>query len=146
MSLRDCMTAQGLAEFVKPGLQALGVRSSLVSVGRPSRPIESIDLDAALARSHGQAPRWDYGVGIQQGSDCHLAWIEVHPASSSDVDSILAKLAWLKAFLGSPACQGSRSFHWIATGRVNIDQQRMRRLNSAGLRSPQKKLVLKESR
>lgn len=142
MSLRPCMTACGLAHALEPGLQALGAHSKLVRVKRPSQPIDSINLDAALVRSQGQDARWDYGVGIRDGASARAVWIEVHPASSSDVESVLRKLKWLKAYLGPPACQGARSFHWIATGSVDIDGKRMRRLATAGIPSPKKMLHL----
>ena len=49
MSLRTCMTAQGLEAFLEPGLQALGAYSSRIVLARDSRPIESIDLDVPVS-------------------------------------------------------------------------------------------------
>jgi hypothetical protein len=142
MSLRTCMTAQGLEAFLEPGLQALRAYSSRVALARDSRPIESIDLDAALAGSHGQDPRWDYGIGLAIDSVPHTAWVEVHPASSAEVKPFLAKLAWLKRRLAFEACRGSKSFHWIATSGVSIDSSKRRLLASAGIRMPRQRLDL----
>jgi hypothetical protein len=142
MRLRSCMAAQGLESLLEPGLQALGAYSSRIALARGSRPIESIDLDAALARSHGRDPRWDYGIGLAIDSVPHTAWVEVHPASSSEVKPFLAKLAWLKRRLAFEACRGSKSFHWIATGGVSIDSSKRRLLASAGIRMPRQRLDL----
>jgi hypothetical protein len=55
----------------------------------------SIDVDQALHRSHPDDNRWDYGIGVKHNSE-HVVWIEIHPASSSHVQEVIAKLTWLR--------------------------------------------------
>lgn len=139
------MQARGLDGALEPGLQALGVHSCLVTVANPRKPSHSIALDQALEAQFPQAPRWDYGIGLTGGHASTIAWVEVHPAKSSDVDVVLKKLQWLKTWLSQPAdaCQAAAmSFHWVATGGVHIDSARRRKLNAAGLHMPQSHLRL----
>lgn len=139
------MQARGLAAALKPGLRALGNHSSLVTVAQPRKPSHSVALDEALKEQFPNAPRWDYGIGLQSGRHDSVAWVEVHPATSGEVDTVLAKLKWLKAWLSESAgaCQGAAmSFHWVATRGVHIDNQRRRKLNAAGLHMPQSQLRL----
>ncbi len=146
MSLKGCITAAGLAHAVKPGLQALGVNSRRVKVARPSRATESVDLDAALTAAKVPGAKWDYGIGIARGQRHEVAWVEVHTATSSEVEAVLNKLAALRQWLRShaPHCTTVRcSFHWVATDAgVHIDTARRRRLSAAGLRMPQALLRL----
>jgi len=145
MTLLSGMRAHGLESAMKTGLRALGADSSRVSVSSPTRAVESIFLDEALRTSDGQGNRWDYGIGLKRGSASQTAWVEVHPASSSDVRDFLAKVAWLKQFLaqgGCGDCQRTSTFHWIATRGVSIDGARRRRLAMAGIAMPTKRLRL----
>jgi hypothetical protein len=145
MTLKACMVARGLEKSLRPGLTALGSHSMKVKVTKPARATESIDLDKALAKTEGQSPRWDYGVGLAGSTTTRIAWIEVHPACSSDVRVILSKLAWLKKWLrrhGETDCLAKSSFHWIATASVCIDGKHRRRLNQAGMTMPKKSMEL----
>lgn len=144
MSLRDCVTAAGLAHALQPGLQALGANSRRVHVARPARPSESVDLDAELTAANVPGAKWDYGIGIARGQRAEVVWVEVHTATSSEVDAVLNKLAALRAWLRAhaPACTSTPcSFYWVATDAgVHIDAARRRRLSAAGMRMPQARL------
>lgn len=109
----------------------------------------SIDLDACLANvpGHQQANRWDYGIGFREAQSEVAIWIEVHPASTSQVETILQKLTWLKAWLAQEAPELralTRTFHWVASGGVHIrpGSPQERRLRSSGLDFPRKMLLL----
>ncbi len=133
-------------DHLRAGLKALGADSGRVTVARPRRAMHSVALDEALKADLPHAPRWDYGIGLIADGDTHVAWVEVHTATSSEVDAVLKKLAWLKQWLADAddACAAAdRSFHWVATDAgVHIDSARRRRLNAAGLRMPQSRLRL----
>lgn len=145
MSLHQCMQARGLEGALREGLRALGRHSRCVEVTAPRRPSHSVALDEALKAQFPEAPRWDYGIGLTNGNASAIAWIEVHPATSSDVDKVLAKLQWLREWLkqSNDACGNvDGSFHWLATGGVHIDPVRLRKLNAAGLQRPRSILKL----
>jgi len=146
MSLDACMNAQGIAAQVRPGLQALGANSQRVTIAEPGRALRSIDLDRALKQRYPNDPRWDYGVEWCRGQKRQIAWIEVHPATSGEVDCVLTKLKWLRNWLGTaPAACNSlpASYHWVATDAgVHIDTARRRRLNAEGLQMPRSRLQL----
>ncbi len=68
--------------------------------------------------------RWDYGVGIKQAADRdQVVWIEVHSASSSHVDTVLTKLAWLRSWVrsdGTAFAQMSARYVWLATSDASL--------------------------
>lgn len=146
MTLAACLEARGLKDHLRAGLKALGADSARVTIARPRRAAHSVALDAALEADLPHAPRWDYGIGLTADGSAHVAWVEVHTATSSEVETVLKKLAWLKQWLADEheACaQADRSFHWVATDAgVHVDSARRRRLNAAGLRMPQSHLRL----
>lgn len=130
--------APGLTDACRPGLQALGANSRHVKCENTQDLTGSVDVDSALALAQPQASRWDYGVGIRRQHGEVALWIEVHPASSNSVEDVLKKLQWLKAWLKSDATDLARmtkSYHWVATGRVawSANSPQRRKLAAAGL-------------
>ena len=117
-----------------------------------ARILGSINLDRALCQRYPNEPRWDYGIGIQKGSKPFAIWVEVHPASTSNVSEVLLKLRWLKGWLSGQATQlhaltpPQRAYHWIATDGVRItpNSQEARQLAQAGLTMPHEVLKLNE--
>lgn len=145
MSLHDCLTRCGLAGSLQPGLRALGKYSSRIKVSAGARANESVDLDHALKADQPTASRWDYGISLEVDTAPRIAWVEVHPASSGEVEAVLKKLAWLKHWQreAGGACQRTpSSYHWVATDAVHIDATRRRRLAAQGLKMPQRQLTL----
>lgn len=101
----------------------------------------SVDIDKATKDKYPQDSRWDYVV-CYHGA---LYFIELHPASTSDIKVVLSKLDWLKDWLKDKAefGQAKKSYHWIATGCVNIlpNSPQYKQLASKGL-LPKTKLKL----
>lgn len=145
MTLKACIESCGLEASLKVGLTALGKDSSRVKCAGRVRPTESIAVDESLKKTAGQDHRWDYGVGLAGSLHTHTAWIEIHPACSSDVGVFLKKLQWLKSWLrshGASACCSKTSYHWVSTAGVYIDGKHRRRLNQAGVAMPKKTIQL----
>lgn len=146
MSLHDCMKARGLDGELRAGLQALGGDSQRVMVTKPRTAMHSIALDEALKAQHPHDPRWDYGIGLVNDKNSTIAWVEVHTATSGEVEAVLKKLTWLKTWLSNhadPCSKTPATFHWVATDAgVHIDAARRRRLNALGLGMPQSRLRL----
>lgn len=80
------------------GLRALGNDSSRVHAS-PRSLVGSVALDNALQARYPNEPRWDYGIGVKKRARVSAVWIEVHPASTSEVRTVLNKLKWLKNWL-----------------------------------------------
>ena len=141
----------------QPGKRALSnVHRSRVECADPQRITGSIALDAVLARDadHANAQRWDYGLGYRPRNGNERAiWVEVHPASTSNVSEVIAKLRWLRAWLRDEAHnldsltvadEDGLPFVWIATAGVHIvpNSPQARKLSSEGIHRPQKALRL----
>ncbi|MCS6996859.1 MAG: hypothetical protein NZ533_07905 [Casimicrobiaceae bacterium] len=146
MNLAACLRSQGIDWAIRRGLQALGANSHRILLVRGARAMHSVDLDSACKEAHPNEPRWDYGVEWRRHHYDEVAWIEVHPATSGEVEAFLLKLKWLKARLRDAAgpCDAIPStFHWVATDAgVHIDSARLRKLNAAGIRKPRRRLEL----
>ena len=116
----------------------------------------SLDLDSALVREprHADAPRRDYGIGYRpRRGDERAIRVEVHPASTSNVAEVLAKLDWLRRWLSDEAPRlgamtgtagAPKSFVRVAVGGVRIQRgsPQARRLSAAGLDMPRQRLSL----
>jgi hypothetical protein len=144
MSLAACLQSRGLSQHLQRGLQALGKHAACLEM-RHRKAQASVDLDAALQKSAPNAPRWDYGVDAADRSRPTCVWIEVHPATSSEVKTVVEKLRWLQGWLRqSDACRAAtHEFYWVATeAGVRIDTKRQRELAAAGLKMPKRRVVL----
>lgn len=101
----------------------------------------SVNLDAALAQTHPNDPRWDYAVG-HRPINLHgemVYWIEIHPARQSDIEAVLKKVEWLKNWLvhSAPRLQAMRkAFVWVSSGNTSFNPHspQAKRLAQAGVR------------
>ena len=137
------------ASAFRYGLQALGNDSSKVQFASTRSLVGSVALDNALQARYPNDPRWDYGIGLKKSARQSAVWIEVHPASTSEVKTVLQKLQWLKNWLKTRApalhtLTTVRSYFWVATSGVHIRQgsPQARRLQLAGLSLPRKRVSL----
>lgn len=141
-----------LTGALKPGLQAIrGNERSLLSVTKTRQLAGSVDLDSTLQTAHPRAARWDYAVGVHRGiSGDEVTWIEVHPANAHSVSDIVAKVAWLNAWLRSSGrplhrlCRKSLNLVWISTGTIAIRRgsRQQHQLAQVGVKFPVRHLVL----
>jgi hypothetical protein len=97
----------------------------------------SVDVDQALVASRPDDNRWDYGIGVKNGSE-HVVWVEIHPASSHHVQAVIDKLKWLRGWLGSEAPSLRRlppRFVWVASGKVALtpNSPQRRKVAQAGI-------------
>ncbi len=132
----------GLEGEWRAGLQSLSGADREHIGAEDTRQLRgSVNLDAALKNSHRDDPRWDYAVGhkpINRSGEV-VYWIEIHPAGSAHVGAVLAKLAWLKHWLGRSAADLNalpKVFLWVSSGRTSFTARapQVRRLAQAGLR------------
>jgi hypothetical protein len=137
------------ASTIQPGLQALGNNGSRVQCTDTRSLIGSVVLDDVLKAKYPNDPRWDYGVGLRKSKREAAVWIEVHPASTSEVTTVLKKLHWLKNWLKNQAptldkLTAAQSYYWAATNGVHIRQgsPQARQLQLAGLALPRNRVSL----
>jgi len=117
----------GIAGAFCNGLQALKGehRSAMKLKTTQCRWRGSVDLDASLAVRYPNDARWDYalGYGYENRPD-GVAYVEVHPASSHDVDAVIRKKEWLTSWLARSAPNLRRltagGFHWVAVGNIRF--------------------------
>lgn len=137
---------------VAPGLQALkGEHRFAIKPKAPRRLTGSVDIDAALSVAFPHDSRWDYGVGLLLADNkTEIAiWIEVHPATTGEVDRILSKLDWLKARLkhyvelGKLTAKAEENnvqpFYWLPTDsgvHIHAHMPQARRLAARGIPLP----------
>ncbi len=135
----------------QPGLQALSRSCRAKLTYKDSQKLTgSINLDKALAGIYPNDPRWDYGLGVADPSGCEQAlWIEVHPATTREVQIVLQKLQWLKQWLQNDGMalgklRGSSAFYWLTTDGVHIQRgsPQARRLSQSGIIEPRTRLRL----
>jgi hypothetical protein len=116
----------GLEGAWRGGLQAMpGADKQHVDAEDARRLTGSANVDAALAQSHPNDPRWDYAVGHsptnRRGEVVY--WIEIHPASSREINVVLGKLTWLKSWMkeSAPRLQAmEKVFVWVSSGKTSF--------------------------
>ena len=158
-AFEQAVTAAGLTS--KPGKGAVKeARYSGLIEGKlaTTRFTASVDIDTAFERTEGTANRWDYGLGVRATGQPECAvWVEPHSAASTgEVNTMLAKLVWLKGKLAQPeftqlkaltdACvaQGRRPYHWLASANVAIrpGSREAHMLAARGMDLPKSKVVI----
>lgn len=112
-----------VAGSCQAGLSALGAYSAKIVVPDTRNIGGSVNIDSATKELYPMDSRWDYALEY----DCEVFFIEVHPGSTSEVDTVLKKLDWLKSWLQNKAPEINRvktknkqAYHWIYTGSFSI--------------------------
>lgn len=151
MTFREAVEATpSVSTQFRRGLQALPNGHAACIRYRNARKLAgSLNLDVALQMTHPNASRWDYGIGFDGGEGEVAIWVEVHPASSTGISDMLAKLNWLKNWLETEAAAlrglTHGQYHWISTDAtiaITPNSQHAKRLALAGLRGPTRVLNL----
>lgn len=120
-----CLTDSQLKPYLKNGLGGLRKSDrSRVKVPYSSLLTCSIDLDASLKHGYPQANRWDYAIEY----DRRTYFLEVHPASTSEINSMIQKVEFLERWAGSHLPKllepqpgvSVRCYYWIASGSTDL--------------------------
>jgi hypothetical protein len=119
------------------GLKALGANSTKISPDNPSLCNGSVDIDSCTSALYPNANRWDYCLCYNN----KVYFVEVHPASTSDVATMINKLEWLKNWLNTKApelnqIKAETPYYWIMTGKHDILplSSQAKRMAQAGLK------------
>ncbi len=116
----------------RKGLQALGNNAKFVEADNNRLLSGSVDIDASLKDKYPEEARWDYVVGYDERS----YFIEVHPASTSNINEVVNKKLWLERWLEAEAkplkaIKANVQYYWIPSGKVAILKNSKQRLNLA---------------
>ena len=108
-----------------PGITALGKYKDRIICSDPANLGGSVDIDLWTTKKYPTENRWDYALGFKG----EAFFIEVHSAHSSEVKTVLRKLAWLKHWLQTAAPEIDKitmrkkdPFYWIQSGNFQIPQ------------------------
>lgn len=140
------------------GLKAIkGEHRTAIRPKETRRLTGSVDMDAALSTALPHDHRWDYGVGLLlPDNKTEIAiWIEVHPATTGEVERILSKLEWLKVRLKQYVALGKLTakaeennvppFNWLPTDsgvHIHAHMPQAKRLAARGISLPARALPL----
>lgn len=135
-----------LKDGYREGLKAMGNNSVKVSVAGRDGLMGSCDIDGCTKSLYPEAARWDYVIGYKQ-----KAWfVEVHPASTSNVDDMIKKVVWLERWLKDKgreltAMRRDHVHYWVPSGKVRITKtsRQYRALAKHGLRITNTPFVIK---
>jgi hypothetical protein len=106
----------------RPGLQALDRKySSYVTAENTALLDGSVDIDSALIDQYPEDNRWDYAIGYEGKA----YFVEIHPAATKDVDTMLKKVIWLKNWLKEAAPELKKisvrdEYYWIPSGSCHL--------------------------
>ena len=148
MGFKNAVEAtEDIKDCYNKGLTALGSNSGKVRPHNTRRVNGSVNLDDCVSGKYPDASRWDYIIGYNGAA----YFLEVHPASTSNVGEMIKKLNWLKVWLRREAAEinaikaSDKPFRWVASKGVGIvkDSPQALRLAKSGLSFPQKITVLK---
>ena len=88
-----CRKNTHLREFYKAGLGAIkGSERKFIKVPLPALIGCSVQLDAAAESKFPEANRWDYAIEY----DGRIFFLEVHPASTSEIECVIKKVDFVK--------------------------------------------------
>lgn len=125
-----------IRECFQNGLTAFGSYSSKIVLLETRACSGSVDLDRCLATRYPDENRWDYCFAYQG----EVYFVEIHPAQTSEVNTVIKKKLWLENWLQNHALEidqlkAERPFYWIQSGGFNIlkTSPQYRRAREAGL-------------
>ncbi len=132
----------------KVGLQALKKSDrQKISANDARKVTGSIDIDFLTKEKYPDENRWDYAIEYEG----ETFFIEVHHASTSAVDKVIAKLHWLKQWLKNAAPdidalkpKDKCAYHWVYTNEFAIlpNSKYAKKLSMNGLGLPKKQWTL----
>lgn len=112
-------------------------------------------VDEALKQvaEHANAHRWDFAIAYKHTNPKKewIYWVEIHTASDSEVNVVLEKLKWLKAWLageGSALNHFDREFIWVSSGATSftLNSPQQKRFAALGLQHRGRRLRIQDAR
>ena len=127
MTFREAVEqTPNLTNAWQKGLEALRAQDKPHIAAEDTRRLRgSADIDESLQKNDPNAHRWDFAIGYRHSNrkqEC-VYWVEIHTASDSQVNVVLDKLRWLKAWLagnGHRLNKFERDFIWVSSGATSF--------------------------
>jgi len=124
MTFKDAVTATpDIETCYQTGLKAFGANSKKVKLKDTTKCEGSVDIDACTSTLYPQSNRWDYCLAYEG----EAYFVEVHPANTSEVVTVIKKLGWLKDWLDHKApelnklrAESRHPFYWIQSSNFSI--------------------------
>ena len=125
----------------RKGLQALRrADSAKIKPGDSCKIDGSVDIDCAVKTLYPDANRWDYVIGY----DSKVCFVEVHPAYTSEIDTVIKKYRWLTGWLKDKASKidglskMTPAYVWVQSGKCAIlpTSNQAKKLASIGFPKP----------
>lgn len=145
MSVAELMKSiPDYSDCYKNGLGAVeNINKKFFRFNKPRKIEGSIYLDKCSVniRKYQIDNRWDYMIGY----DDFVYFIEIHPAYTNEVRTVLRKLDWLKIFISELSDELKLKLNrqkgclfWVATNGVHIlpNSPQARALALSGIRGP----------
>lgn len=111
----------GIRSLVVNGLGAMRKQDrALIDSDISTQFEDSIDIDEAARPGNEQENRWDYLLGISNGS--RLIAVEPHTAGEGEISVVVAKRIFSKKFLEDHLIDGKgvEKWLWVASGKVGF--------------------------
>lgn len=113
-----------IRNYYQEGLQAIPRQYRSKIFLQDTRACEgSVDIDTCVTYKYPSDNRWDYCLSYRG----EVFFIEVHTANSSEVSTVIRKLAWLKNWLNSYAPEINKlkakhvtPFYWLQSSGYHI--------------------------
>ena len=103
---------EDIKDCLEPGLQALTEQyKNKIQAKNPRKINGSIFLEECL-----DGAIWDYIVGYNDETFS----VEIHPAETSEVNTVLNKLRWLKQWKRNTFFKEDNNFYWLPSNGINI--------------------------
>lgn len=121
-----CRANPVLRQFHGPGLSAFKKSERQYIKVPDTKSIGcSVALDEAAKGEYPNDNRWDYALEY----DGFTSFIEIHPASTSEIDCMIQKVGFLKKWIHEKAPEifnlphkdkGARQFFWVSSGKTDL--------------------------
>lgn len=105
------------------GLGAFGRYAIKIRVPNPSKIEGSLDIDSATKDIYPEENRWDYAMCY----DGEVFYIEIHPATTTEIAKMIKKLEWIKRWLSLKApkinkltTKTKNPYHWVQSANFDI--------------------------
>jgi hypothetical protein len=105
------------------GLQAIKhANRSKVSAADTKKLQGSLDIDTQTKSLYPNDTRWDYALSYED----KIYYVEIHPAETTEIDTVVNKIKWLKNWLKTKATEinklpkAEHPYTWVQSGRYAI--------------------------
>jgi hypothetical protein len=122
LSFREAvLETEDVKQCYQVGLRGFGKYSDKVELKENKLCGGSLDIDVCTKNKYPRENRWDHALDY----DGKTYFVEVHPANTGDVKTVIKKLEWLKTWLNEEApeinkLRANNPYRWVQSGKFAI--------------------------